>query len=173
MDAATVRSFEPRDRSALIALWAEVFPNDPPRNAPASTIDNKLRVQPELLLVSVVNETLVGAVMAGFDGTRGWIHHLAVAPTHRRRGIATSLVAAAEHGLRRLGCPKVNLQVRAENAGVVAFYERHGYEAEPRVSMGKVLLQDSDSPDGPVDNPLDLGSRVAETPSEVSAPKDV
>jgi ribosomal protein S18 acetylase RimI-like enzyme len=102
-------------------------------------IENKLRVQPELLLVSISEDAVVGAVMAGFDGTRGWIHHLAVASTHRRRGIGTSLVAAAEEGLRKLGCPKVNLQVRAEHAEVVAFYERNDYASELRVSMGKIL----------------------------------
>lgn len=139
MDSSVVRSFEPRDRDSLLALWAEVFPDDPPRNSPASMIEQKLRVQPELLLVSISGEDLVGAVMAGFDGTRGWIHHLAVAETHRRLGIGTSLIEAAEEGLRRLGCPKVNLQVRAENTGVVAFYARNGYDTEPRVSMGKLL----------------------------------
>jgi ribosomal protein S18 acetylase RimI-like enzyme len=102
-------------------------------------IEQKQRVQPELLLVGVVGDLLVGAVMAGFDGTRGWIHHLAVDPGYRRMGIGRELVEAAERGLHALGCPKVNLQVRAENAGVVAFYERLGYTAEERVSMGKLL----------------------------------
>ena len=142
-----IRSFRQSDRSQLEALWARVFPDDPPRNAPARMIDNKQKVQPELLLVAEQVETqepanasrLVGAVMAGFDGTRGWIHHLAVLPEHRRQGIATALVRAAEVGLRELGCPKVNLQIRASNAEVQAFYRSLGYEAEDRISMGKLL----------------------------------
>ena len=109
-------------------------------------IRNKLRVQPELLLVATtdaedgeIGPAIAGAVIAGFDGVRGWIHHLAVAPAWRRRGIATRLVRAAESGLRKLGCPKVNLQVRATNAEVVAFYRSLGYGIEDRVSMGRRL----------------------------------
>ena len=70
---------------------------------------------------------------------RGWIYHLAVAPECRRRGFATQLMRAAEDGLRRLGCSKVNLQVRATNQEVVAFYRSVGYEIEERVSMGRRL----------------------------------
>lgn len=153
MDDLRIRSFEESDRQELEALWATVFPDDPPRNAPRLMIDNKLEVQPELLLVAggsdqaersergdgAKTKRLMGAVMAGFDGTRGWIHHLAVLPGFRRRGIATKLVRAAENGLRKLGCPKVNLQIRATNAAVAAFYESLGYREEDRISMGRVL----------------------------------
>jgi len=139
VSAFTVRPYRPSDRDALVALWAHVFPDDPGRNAPERMIDNKARVQPELLLVAEDGEALVGAVMAGFDGTRGWIHHLAVTPEKRRRGLGAALVRAAEDGLIRLGCPKVNLQVRAENDAVVGFYESLGYAVEARVSMGRVL----------------------------------
>lgn len=135
----TIRPFEPTDRSALEKLWGRVFADDPPWNAPARMIANKLKVQPELLLVGVLDESLVGAVMAGFDGVRGWIYHLAVAPESRRLGIATRLVRAAESGLRKLGCPKVNIQVRAWNDEVVAFYRRLGFLEEDRVSMGRRL----------------------------------
>jgi ribosomal protein S18 acetylase RimI-like enzyme len=134
-----IRSYESKDREPLIRLWSEVFPDDPPRNAPELMIVNKARVQPHLLLVALLDHELVGAVMAGFDGTRGWIHHLAVDRRYRLRGIGAALVRAAEAGLRELGCPKVNLQVRASNAGVIRFYEAVGYGVEDRVSMGKVL----------------------------------
>ena len=135
----SVRPFQHGEREALQRLWARVFPDDPPWNAPEVMIENKLKVQPELLLVGEVEGTLVGAVIAGFDGVRGWVYHLAIAPEYRRRGFATQLVRAAEDGLRRLGCPKVNLQVRAVNHEVVAFYRSIGYEIEERVSMGRRL----------------------------------
>src|SRR5215467_482914 len=106
----SIRSFRAPDRAALQALWQQVFPDDPPWNAPKVMIDNKLKVQPELLLVGELDGTIVGAVIAGFDGVRGWIYHLAVAPENRRRGFATQLVRAAEHGVRDIGCTKVNLQ---------------------------------------------------------------
>jgi ribosomal protein S18 acetylase RimI-like enzyme len=134
-----VRAYQPGDRAALIAHWQRAFPDDPPRNEPGAMIDRKLRVQPELLLVGVHEQRIVAAVMAGFDGVRGWIHHLAVLPELRRRGFAARLVRAAEEGLRTLGCTKVNLQVRATNAEVLAFYRRIGYAEEERVSFGRVL----------------------------------
>ena len=139
-NAGSVRPFQPGDRPQLERLWARVFADDPPWNSPAVMIDDKLGVQPELLLVAIVEkDTVAGAVMAGYDGVRGWIYHLAVAPEHRRGGIATRLVRAAESGLRKLGCPKVNLQIRSGNADVVAFYRSLGYEVEQRVSMGRKL----------------------------------
>ena len=118
-------------------MWARVFSDNPPWNAPDVMIAKKLEVQPELLFVGEITGAIVGAVMAGYDGVRGWIYHLAVAPERRRRGFATQLVRAAESGLRALGCPKVNIQVRATNTEVVAFYRRLGYEVEERVSMGR------------------------------------
>ncbi|MEX0938487.1 MAG: GNAT family acetyltransferase [Pirellulales bacterium] len=135
----TVRPIQESDRAALIDLWSRVFADDPPWNAAERMIDRKLRVQPELLLVAHVQGRLAGAVIAGYDGVRGWLYHLAVSPELRRRGIATALVRAAEQRLRELGCEKINLQVRETNREVVAFYRSLGYEVEPRVSMGRRL----------------------------------
>jgi ribosomal protein S18 acetylase RimI-like enzyme len=134
-----IRPFEMSDQPALEMLWAGVFADDPPWNHPAVLIASKLTVQPELLLVAILDGRLVGAVMAGFDGVRGWIYHLAVEPDVRRRGIGRRLIRAAESGLSKLGCPKVNLQVRASNPDVVEFYRTLGYQVEERVSMGRRL----------------------------------
>ena len=76
----------------MVFLWDRVFPDDPPRNAPDRMIENKLAVQPELLLVADDDGSLVGAVIAGFDGTRGWMYHLAVTPERRFQGIGASLM---------------------------------------------------------------------------------
>ena len=135
-----IRSFREADRVQLVQLWSAVFPDDPPRNAPDRMIDGALAVRPESLLVAVLDGVVVGAVIAGFDGVRGWIYHLAVAPAHRRRGIATRLLRDAEAALRARGCSKINLQVRATNDGVVAFYRALGYEIEERLSMGRTLV---------------------------------
>jgi ribosomal protein S18 acetylase RimI-like enzyme len=102
-------------------------------------ISRKLTVQPELFLIAAIGERVAGTVMAGFDGVRGWIHHLAVNDSFRRQGIASSLVRAVEKGLQSAGCPKVNLQVRATNSEVIAFYRSLGYEIEDRASLGKLL----------------------------------
>ncbi|HVY39963.1 MAG TPA: GNAT family acetyltransferase [Polyangia bacterium] len=139
-----IRAFDKHDQPALEELWSAVFADDPAWNAPAALIARKLTVQPELLLVALLDGRLVGAVMAGFDGVRGWIYHLAVAPDARRRGVGRQLIRAAEARLRDLGCPKVNLQVRASNRGVVEFYNALGYRSEERVSMGRRLTADDD-----------------------------
>jgi len=134
-----VRPFEPQDHAEVVSLWKDVFPDDPLWNEPAAMIRRKLTVQPELFLVGYADGRLVATVLAGFDGVRGWIHHLAVHPSYRRRGIARALMIAAEEGLAKLGCPKVNLQVRATNTAVVSFYRALGYSIEERTSLGKRL----------------------------------
>ena len=139
IETLKIRSYQSRDHAQVIALWSDIFANDPPWNEPAAMIRRKLTVQPELFFVACINDQVVGAVMAGFDGVRGWIHHLAVHNSYRRQGIASSLMRAAEKGLEAAGCPKVNLQVRATNSSVIAFYRSLGYEVEERASLGKRL----------------------------------
>jgi ribosomal protein S18 acetylase RimI-like enzyme len=102
-------------------------------------IDRKLRVQRELFLVGEFQGDIVGTVIAGFDGYRGWVYHLAVRPGVRRRGFGRALMQEAEARLKALGCPKLNLQVRSSNGGVIAFYEQLGYSIEDRASLGKIL----------------------------------
>jgi ribosomal protein S18 acetylase RimI-like enzyme len=139
--APEIRPFLAADHAAVVALWREVFPDDPPWNEPSEMIRRKATVQPELFLVARDGGRVIGTVLAGFDGVRGWIHHLAVDPSVRRRGVASALMRAAEEGLAKHGCPKVNLQVRATNAAVIALYRRIGYEVEERVSMGKRMAR--------------------------------
>jgi ribosomal protein S18 acetylase RimI-like enzyme len=134
-----IRPYASGDHNQVVSLWKAVFPDDPPWNDPASMICRKLTIQPDLFLVGRIDDQIIATVMAGFDGVRGWIHHLAVHPEYRRKGIATALMRSAEHGLAALGCPKVNLQVRATNAVVISFYRTLGYAVEERVSFGKQL----------------------------------
>ena len=121
------------------ALWREAFPDDPPRNRAAAAIPAKLAIQPELLLVALDGEALVGTAMAGYDGHRGWLYSVAVKASRRRRGVGRRLVAEAEARLKRLGCTKINLQVRSTNAAVAGFYQGLGYEVEDRISLGKSI----------------------------------
>lgn len=133
-----IRPFEAEDMADLDALWHSCFPDDPPRNAAPVSVPEKLRVEPESVLVAVEDGAIVGSVMHGYDGHRGWLYGVAVAPSHRGRGIGAALVRAAEAALAARGCLKINLQVREGNAAT-GFYERLGYSVEPRVSMGRVL----------------------------------
>ncbi|MDX2166190.1 MAG: GNAT family acetyltransferase [Deltaproteobacteria bacterium] len=134
-----IRAFADADAADVAALWSDIFPDPRAWNQAAAYIARKRGTQRELFLVGEDAGRIMATVLAGYDGVRGWIYHLAVAPSARRRGHGAALMRAAEAALAARGCPKVNLQVVAENAGVVRFYERLGYAVEPRVSMGKVL----------------------------------
>ena len=134
-----IRLFHETDESAVAALWKDVFGYPEPRNEPAAVIRQKLACQRELFFVAILDGAVVGTVMGGYDGHRGWIYSLAVRPEVRRRGIGAALMRHVERELARRGCPKVNLQVLASNAATVAFYKKVGYAVEERISMGKPL----------------------------------
>jgi ribosomal protein S18 acetylase RimI-like enzyme len=127
--------------AAVDALWREVFPEDPPWNRAQFAIPAKLAVQPDLFLLAMCGDQVVGTVMGGYDGHRGWVYALAVKPDHRQQGIATELMAQLETRLLAFGCVKLNLQVRANNVQVIELYQRLGYSVEDRISLGKRLMQ--------------------------------
>jgi ribosomal protein S18 acetylase RimI-like enzyme len=137
-----IRPFRTSDESSVIALW-EGCGLLRPWNDPKKDIRRKLRVQPEMFLVGLLGKQVLATVMAGYEGHRGWINYLAVAPEHRREGHGRAMMAAAERLLRDAGCPKVNLQVRATNASAIHFYERLGYQVDDVVGLGKRLEHDS------------------------------
>jgi hypothetical protein len=134
-----IRPYQEPDEPGVTALWQEAFPDEPARNEPQVMIRRKLGVQGELFLVGERQGRIVGTVIAGYDGVRGWIYHMAVAKAEKRCGHGRALMADAEKRLAALGCPKVNLQVRSSNTEVVAFYRALGYAVEDRISMGKPL----------------------------------
>ncbi len=132
-----IRTYEPADEEDVIALWREVFPDDPPHHDPAETIRLKTADQPELFFIAAKGRTIVGTIMAGYDGHRGWIYRVAVSPGQQRQGIGSALMQHAVDALVKRGAPKINLQVRTANRRVVAFYQRLGFVVEERISMGK------------------------------------
>jgi len=138
-----VRPYEAGDEPAVVSLWEECGLTRPWNN-PQRDIQRKLGTQPDLFLVAVLDGRVVGSVMAGYEGHRGWINYLAVAPQRRRRGLGRRLVEEAERLLLALGCPKINLQVRSINRDVIQFYQRIGYLQDDVVSLGKRLVSDKD-----------------------------
>jgi ribosomal protein S18 acetylase RimI-like enzyme len=137
-----LRPYRMSDRDAVVVLWRDcglLRPwNDPDRD-----IERKLGQDPDGFLVLDVRGQVVGSVMAGYDGHRGWVNYLAVDPARREEGLGSMLMAAAERRLEMLGCPKVNLQVRAGNQQIIDFYRRLGYTVDEVVSMGKRLSDDT------------------------------
>jgi len=136
-----IRAFHPGDEEAVISLWRGC---DLLRawNNPHKDIQRKLQVRPDLFLVGVLDGRIIACVMAGYEGHRGWLNYLAVAPGHQRQGYARAIVDEAERLLRAAGCPKINLQIRTSNQAVIAFYRRLGYSPDDVVSMGKRLEHD-------------------------------
>lgn len=134
-----IRNYHSADRPQTIALWDTVFPNSMGHNSHPESIDRKVATDDRLFFVAVADDKVIGTVMAGYDGHRGWLYSLAVATAYRRTGIGTQLVRHAENALAALGCPKVNLQIMADNSAVVGFYNALGFATEDRISMGKVL----------------------------------
>jgi ribosomal protein S18 acetylase RimI-like enzyme len=124
-------------RSQVVALWESVFGYESAHNRPSLVIDKKVAVGDQLFFVAVANTGVVGTIMAGYDGHRGWIYSVAVAPSQRRQGIGSQLVSHAERALTQKGCMKINLQIMEGNESVTAFYASLGYAVEKRVSMGK------------------------------------
>ena len=128
-------------REQVVNLWKTVFGYQDRRNDPEIALDKKLQHKDGLLFVAVNEDRLIGTVMAGYDGHRGWIYSLAVMPEMRELGIGTRLLAKAEEKLRELGCMKINLQILPTNNAVLEFYEKNGYRVEDRISMGKEIRE--------------------------------
>ncbi|MGU3645475.1 GNAT family acetyltransferase [Microbacterium sp. C23T] len=136
-----IRAFDLPDTEAVVSLWQQTGLTRPWNN-PYQDIRRKLSVQPELFLVAVDDRTIIGTVMAGYDGHRGWLYYLASAPDRRGEGIARKLVAEAEELLTEMGCPKVQLMVRPENGIAQGFYDSLGYEPFETWNTGKRLIAD-------------------------------
>ena len=130
-----IRKYEHGDHDQVVALWETVLPDSQPHNQPDTVLAKKLSVD-DLVFVAVEEARIVGTTIAGWDGHRGWLYSVAVLPERQRRGIAGALVQHALGALRQLGCDKVNLQVRAGNEAVIAFYESLDFSIEARTSMG-------------------------------------
>ena len=136
------RQFHPDDTEQTIALW-QACGLTRPWNDPYKDIERKLQQEPELFIVAQQNAQLVGSVMAGYDGHRGWIYYLSVLPQYQSLGVGKSLVSQAEQRLRDKGCPKIQLMIRQDNSAVQAFYQTLGYEPAQVLVLGKRLIEDA------------------------------
>jgi len=136
-----IREFEPQDSDEVIALW-ESCELTRPWNNPLLDIERKLSVKDDLFLIAEQDGEIIGSVMGGYDGHRGWINYLAVSPTIRKQGIGRQLMHAVEQRLLQKGCPKINLQIRKGNDTVIAFYEAIGFSDDACVSYGKRIIPD-------------------------------
>ena len=130
-----IRKFNPVETEEVIRIWDECgllhHPNDP-----YEEIRNKVALQPDLFLVGVAGEKVIGTIMLGYEGRRGWINALCILPEYRGRGFGGRLVKYGLDILRELGAPKVNLLVRTGNTAVIEFYEKLGFRLDDAICMG-------------------------------------
>ncbi len=138
MSDLIIRSYEHADQDGVVELWHRCS-LVVPWNDPVKDIEAKLKIQSELFLVGIYDGKIVASAMVGYDGHRGWINYLAVDPDFQRKGFGRRIMEKAEDELRKLGCPKINVQIRTSNIDASAFYQSIGYKHDDVISMGKRL----------------------------------
>ena len=124
----------------LIELWKKCN-LIMPQNDPIEDIQKKLEFQPDLFLVALLDGKLIGSVMVGYEGHRGWLNYLAVLPDYQNKGYGRKLAERAITELDKLGCLKLNVQIRESNISAVRFYEGLGFRDDHVVSLGLRLKQ--------------------------------
>lgn len=140
----TIRPYRSSDEAEVVRLWRDCA-LVVPWNDPIKDIRRKLADSPDGFLILEEDGILLATCMAGYDGHRGWLNYLAVAPSRQGEGLGRKIVEEAEAFLRAAGCPKINLQVRKNNIGTIAFYQELGYQGDDVVCLGKRLESDETS----------------------------
>lgn len=133
----TIQPASAADEKAVVYLW-RACGLVVPYNDPATDFRFALKGPDATILVARLECGRVAATaMVGHDGHRGWLYYVAVDPMIQRQGVGAAVVEAAEAWLRERGVVKAQLLVRESNTGVVAFYQKLGFEVAPRVVMSK------------------------------------
>lgn len=135
-----ITPFQSGEEEPVVQLWKDCN-LVVPWNDPFEDIRIKLTFQPDLFLVGKLDGRVVATAMAGYDGHRGWINYLAVAPDLQKSGIGREIMSEAEVRLKALGCPKINVQIRTTNTPVIEFYQRIGFSDDNVIGMGKRLIE--------------------------------
>jgi ribosomal protein S18 acetylase RimI-like enzyme len=139
-----IRPYQNRDEKNVIQLWHKCN-LVVPWNDPKLDIERKLKVNPELFLVALIEGKIIATVMGGYEGHRGWINYMAVSPEIRQKGVGRRIVEKVEAKLSKPGCPKINVQIRSSNQNAIEFYRKIGFTVDDVISMGKRLADDRKS----------------------------
>ena len=139
--AYRIRRMTLRNYDAVFALWRETpgVGLDADSDSRAA-IGRHLKRNPGLSFVACVGGRIVGAVLSGHDGRRGYLHHLAVAETHRRQGIGQALVSRCLAALARRHIPKCNIFVLRTNASGIAFWLHQAWLRREQVRLLQKLV---------------------------------
>jgi ribosomal protein S18 acetylase RimI-like enzyme len=127
------------DIAAVLTFWTQATA-EPSTTDDVDGIAGLIEHSPGALVLAADGDAIVGSVIAGWDGWRGTIYRLAVAPAYRRRGIATQLVDEAEAQLRAHGARRMHLIVsRAGGEAAESFWTSARYEPTDQVRMVRNL----------------------------------
>jgi ribosomal protein S18 acetylase RimI-like enzyme len=133
-------TYRPEFSDAVVDLWKKCN-LVVPQNDPITDIQKKVEFQPELFFIGLLADKVVGSIMVGYEGHRGWINYLAVTPEFQGRGYGRQLVQRGIDELSKIGCTKVNLQVRDTNKTAIDFYKHLGFKDDRVTSLGLRLLK--------------------------------
>lgn len=136
-----IRNYNLSDEAQVIDLWVKCDLVRPWNN-PKKDIERKLKVDPDLFLVGVLNNKIVATVIGGYEGHRGWINYLAIEPSQQRKGYGKIIMKEIEERLKAKGAPKINIQIQSTNKSVINFYKSIDYKIDDVISMGKRLIED-------------------------------
>ena len=132
----SIREGISEDQNSVISIWTECGLVRP-QNNPVDDFQLALATPSSTVLLLAEDQEIIGAVMVGFDGHRGWFYYLGVKPQHQNAGMGRQLIDAAENWLEERGAPKSMLMVRSSNTGVIEFYKKLGYLVEDTFVLGK------------------------------------
>ena len=118
----------PEDYSPVIQFWEKIEKGiHVGRSDTLVEIEKKLQRDPDLFLIAEADKELIGTVIGGFDGRRGFVYHLAVADTYRGHGVGSQLLKEIEERLQKKGCLRCFLFVTSDNGEAMRFYEKNGW----------------------------------------------
>lgn len=133
-----ITTYKSSFQDAVVDLWRKCNLITP-QNDPVKDIKKKTSFQPELFFVGLLEDKVIGSIMAGYEGHRGWINYMAVNPEYQRKGCGRKLFQKAKDELKKIGCLKINLQVRRSNTSVIDFYKHLGFKEDDVISLGMRL----------------------------------
>ncbi len=138
-----LRTFHAADTDPLIELWRRCGLTRP-WNDPRADIGRAHEHDAATIFLVTDESGIIGSVMCGYDGHRGWVYYLASDPDHQGKGIGKQLMTAAEDWLRDRGCPKIELMVRSTNSAAIGFYDAIGYQPQDVTVQAKWLIETPD-----------------------------
>jgi ribosomal protein S18 acetylase RimI-like enzyme len=124
-----IRTADVEDASEVLSLWRQAEAK-PSHTDDTDSIRALVVHDPQALIVAEDHGHIVGSIIAGWDGWRGSIYRLAVAPAHRRGGLGSQLVEAAERRLAKAGAARLQAIVVETNLQATAFWRATGWEQQ-------------------------------------------